>query len=223
VRADALEIVGMASLMLGRTGPGKQAVAELYDLEPGFELRDTSLPESVTSVFQAAEAAPHTRKVSLKLEPASASPTSFDLMAAGSVSEVRIACRVVGGKAFVPLPTTRSADAFRFQLAASRPHTCFALAMDSDGLLVGRLGSRAQPIDVTPRTAASSPSSAGGIAPAPARAPDVPITSRWWFWTAIGTVVAAGAVTLVVVAASGKSGDTPSEQTGKKAGTLFAF
>jgi len=221
VRADALEITAVAALLLGKTEDGKHAVHELYDLEPAFELRDSSLPASVTGAFQAAEAEPHARRVNLRLEPAPPAPTAFDLSASGSVSEVRIACRVTGGKAFVPLTTARTSDTFRFQLPASRPHTCFALALDADGLLIGRLGSRAEPVEVLPRAPAAAPSARAPAPTAPAE-PSAPLTSRWWFWTVLGTVALAGAVTIVAVAASGKS-DAPGEQVGHKQGTILAW
>lgn len=45
--------------------------------------------------------------------------------------------------------------------------------------------------------------------PAPTPAPSRPITRRWWFWATIGGVVAAGAVTAIVLARSGGAGELP--------------
>ena len=44
-------------------------------------------------------------------------------------------------------------------------------------------------------------------APPGAPAAAAPVWTRWWFWTGIGAVVAAGVVTGVVVSRRGQTGD----------------
>ena len=222
-RAEALEIVAIASLSAGRTAEGEEALRELYALQPGFELVDTSLPEEVQRAFQAEASRPHPRNVSLRMATPRASTPSVEITTDRPVEAVRLACRVEAGLAFAPLPTTGSGTSFRAELKSARPHACFAVALDGDGLLVGRQGTRARPIDVRPPARAVT--AAGGSEPLAATTPPAdsrPLTERWWFWTALGAVAVVGTVTIIVaVAASGDDG--PSEKVDTTRPTLFRF
>ncbi|MEM7678287.1 MAG: hypothetical protein AAF449_20030, partial [Myxococcota bacterium] len=45
------------------------------------------------------------------------------------------------------------------------------------------------------------------------------VTERWWFWTAVGPAVLAGATTAAVLASGGKGGPTPPSESGSIQGT----
>jgi hypothetical protein len=213
-KLEALEIAAVAELESNQSRAGAATVSEIYALAPGFAPSDPSLPDSVTGIFRAEAAKPHQRQVTLRIEPGAES-RSLDVHADGAPATVRIACRERGTKAFVPVAAERRGDAFHVRLTSSRTYDCFALAVDSDELPLGRLGSRAEPVEVTPPApppmapvASASVAVNPGAETTAAPPPSKPVTSRWWFWTALGVVVAGGVATVVVAATASHSGDT---------------
>jgi hypothetical protein len=225
-RAEALEIFAVAAIASGKKDDGEQALRELYKLQPAFELGDPSLPEPVRRAFEAEAARPNPDRVALRVTTPATGAPAVEVTADRPVSTVRLACRVEAGLAFAPLATTGGGAVHRGELRSARPHACIALALDADGLVVGRQGSRAHPVELHPasRGAASAASDRGSEQPRGAAAASTgpALTERWWFWTALGTVVVAGTITVVVAVAASSDGP-PSEQVGTNRPTLFAF
>lgn len=222
-RAEALEIVAVAELSAGRVEPGRKAAAELFELAPGFEPDEVQLPAAAQGVFREEASKPRARRVTLRFETsASDAAYSVRLVADRDVAEARVACLGPSGKTFVPqrVPAGPAAS-FAVRLGSSRTQHCYAIAVGADGALVGRLGSRSRPVDVT----ATGPHAGASTAPqeVPPPSPSTPVLKSWWFWTAVGTAVLAGAVTVVVVATAGSSGDKPSETVGTHSGTLLSW
>jgi hypothetical protein len=200
VRVSALELKAVADLLVGRQVEGRQSLEQLYTLSPAFLLHDPTLPPRVTSEFEAAAAKPRPRAVTPVLQPAPGGPTRFEIRAAGATRDVAVACRTSPGEPFVAVPTQASGGAWRFDLPRPSPSACHAVALDEEGVAIGRLGTPMSPFEVRPRAAP-----AAAAAPAPA-SEDHPITTRWWFWTGVAAVVVGGAVVTYVAT-------RPSEQT----------
>jgi hypothetical protein len=186
MRAAALEITAVVRLLVGRTAEGREAVAALYEMAPAFQLDDPSLPPRVTRVFEAEAAVPHAHAVTLAIRPAPAAIErgSFEISASRPAGGVDLACRPASQKAasFAPIAVTAAGGGFRFKLPTIAPYGCYAIARDADGLPLGRLGSAAHPVDVTPP---------------PAPPPAAPLYTRWWVWTGAGAVAAAVALGVI--------------------------
>ena len=181
-RAAALEITAIVRLSLGRQAEGREAVAALYELAPGFLLDDPSLPPRVTRVFEAEAALPHGRSVTMAIRPAGDERGVFEVSVTQPAASIDLACSASKPPVLAPVSVKKTRAGFRFRLPTLAAHRCHAIARDADGLPLGRLGSAARPVDVTP--------------PPPA----APLVTRWWLWTAVG--LAATAVAVGVVAAT---------------------
>jgi hypothetical protein len=74
-------------------------------------------------------------------------------------------------------------------------------------------------VPAPPPAASAAPPPAGVDVTAPAPAPAAPAASgrsTWWLWAGVGTVVAAGAVTAIVLATRGGGTDIPSSTLGSR-------
>jgi hypothetical protein len=183
VRVEALEITAEAHLVLGRLSEGRAALAALYTIAPGFVLRDPTLPPRVTSEFDAAAAESYGRTVAIVVRPADNDAAEFEIGAAGDTTHLELACRSSAADSFVPMATLRVGNLYRFRLPTSGTYSCHAVALDADELPLGRLGSENAPFDLRPHAVKERP-----------------ITSTWWFWSAVGAVVVgSAAVTYAVV------------------------
>jgi hypothetical protein len=192
VRASALEITAVANLLTGHQVAGRQALEGLYTLAPAFLLDDPTLPPRVTSEFEAAGARPRARAVTPIVQPVLGDPAAFELRSAGATRSVAVACRTSAGEPFVAVETTPTSGGWRFELPRSAPTTCHAVALDEEGVAIGRLGTARSPFELRPQAStvsrAAERTSSGG-----------PVTTRWWFWSGVVAVVVAGA-TLTFVA-----------------------
>ena len=211
VRASALEITAVADLLGGRLADGRHALEQLYTLAPAFLLDDPTLPPRVTSEFEAAAARPSPRAVTPILRPVEGEALRFELRPGGATRRVTVACRNSDGEPFVALATNEVAGAWRFDLPRASPASCCAVALDEEGLAIGRLGTTKSPFDVRPHPSSRASSRASASAP-PSEGHAV--TTRWWFWTGVAVVVIAGAaITYVATRPEGSSTLPRSEVT----------
>jgi hypothetical protein len=186
LRVEALEITAAAHLVVGRLSEGRAALAALYTIAPGFVLRDPSLPPRVTSEFDAAASESYGRTVAIVVRPVDSDAQEFDVVAAGDTAHFELACRSSEADSFVPMSTSRTSTSFRFRLPTAATYWCRAVALDADDLPLGRLGSDRAPFDVKPHAVR-----------------DHPITSTWWFWSALGALVVGSAAVTYAVTRSG--------------------
>ncbi|MEZ4307674.1 MAG: hypothetical protein R3F14_06465 [Polyangiaceae bacterium] len=182
IRAAALELLGVVRLLLGRVTEGREAVAALHEMAPAFQLEDPSLPPRVTKVFEAEAALTHGRSVTLSVRPAE-ERGAFEISVSQALAmtiELSCASRGAGRRlgVFRPVAVTRGEKGFRFRLPVLGEHACHAVARDGDGLPLGRLGSSARPVEITP----------------PPVKEERPLVQQWWLWTAVGAVAAGIAV-----------------------------
>jgi hypothetical protein len=192
IRAEALALTAIAHLVVGRQEQGVAATETLYELAPGFALDDPSLPPRVTDVFTAAAGRKRARSASITVRAAPEDPAAFTVHASGATAALAVACRPGRRGAFAPLAVTRGRETFRLRLPTPDPYQCHAVALDAHALPLGRLGTAAHPFSLAP--------------PPP---PEEPITTRWWFWTGVGTIAAAGVAVAVVVATQSAAARLP--------------
>lgn len=186
IRMQALELRAVIHLLEGRSAIAQPILEELYFMAPAFTLSNPSLGPHVTKMFEEEAARPHKRAVSLELRPVGAELTSFELLAFGVTAKVQLTCRRGRSGAFRPIATRLTQGRARFRLPAQGAYACMAVAVDRDGLPLGRLGTSDAPLMVRSR-----------LAPPPKPT----IVQRWWFWTAVSGVVV-GAVVVGAVAAT---------------------
>lgn len=206
VRVNALEVTAIADLLVGRLADGRQALDQLYTLAPGFLFDDPTLPPRVTSEIEAAAARPRPRGVTPILRPVADVALRFELRAAGATRHVAVACRTSPSEPFVAVATSEAAGGWWFDLPRAAPASCHAVALDEDGLAIGRLGTTRSPFDVRPHAVAAATSSAPAGA---AEAESHPVTTRWWFWTGVAALVVAGATITYVATRPSDSATLP--------------
>jgi hypothetical protein len=227
-RAEALEITATVHLIEGRAEKAKEPLAALYDLSPAFELEDPSLPPRVTQAFEEEAKRPHARAVSLYLQTPEARPDgggSPEIVASGAPASVKLACRPdrAGPSPFQPMPLAKEGDHYRISPLPSAPSPlfCYAVALDADGLLLGRIGRPSNPVELrlpppprspspaqgAPAAAAAAPNQARGGPPPPDK-PGRSIASAWWLWAGLAVVATAAGVT-AIAAAAGSSDPAP--------------
>jgi hypothetical protein len=201
-REAALEIAATTLLLEGSQTEGRAMLHSLYELAPAFALEDPSLPPRVTSAFAEEARAPHARAVSLTVRGDAKHPAEASIVASGDLARVALSCAPFQGRlgseattpprtALAPVDVSRATPrSFHFRLPTVGRYQCAALGFDPEDLPLARLGSESAPVLVEPP-----------VAPSPAQPASRSIASRWWFWTGIGALVAAGTVVAVFVAA----------------------
>lgn len=188
-RAASLEVTAIVRLLVGRQAAGREAVAALYELAPGFLLDDPSLPPRVTRVFEAEAALPHGRSVTMAIRPADGERGLFEVAVTAPAAAIDLACSAASPPSFAPVKVNATSSGFRFRIPTLAAHRCYAIARDADSLPLGRLGSSARPLEVAPPP------------------PPPPLVTRWWVWTAAAVAVAA--VTAGVIAVTQQPRDPP--------------
>ena len=183
LRVEALEISATVHLISGRAALAQPLLQELYFLAPAFRLNDASLPPRVTKMFSEEAARPHTRAVEMKLDEWGEDPRNYRISAGGASHSVSLACRAGASGAFAPLQSKLIAGHAHFRLPNAGSFECHGVAVDEDGLALGRFGSSNAPHRITTRVPGD----------------DESIAEKWWFWTTIGGVVTASIVATVVL------------------------
>jgi len=189
IRAQTLEIAAVVHLIEGRSAKAQPLLEELYFMAPALLLDDPSLPPRVTKMFDEEASRPHKRAVELQLRPWGDDRRAFELTAGGATVRVDLACRGGAAGPLMPVQTTLVAGKARFRLPNLGRYGCHAVAVDRDGLPLGRFGTPAALAIVTSRPPPARPLPAP---PAPA------FYETWWFWTIAGSVVAGGVIATVV-------------------------
>lgn len=185
----ALEIRAILLIRAGQAARAQPLLEELYFLAPAYVLTDASVKPQVTKMFEEEAARPHKRSVSLDLQAHGNDLRTFQLAAGGATVRVELACRAGEKAPFLPLQIAMHGHNARFRLPNQGAFACHAVALDRDGLPLGRLGTPTAPTVIRSRT------------PTPPPAP-TPITESWWFWTGLSAIAAGAVVVAVVVATS---------------------
>jgi hypothetical protein len=217
-RAEALEITAIVYLIEGRASEARTPLFELYSLAPAFVLEDPSLPPRVTEAFEAEAKIRRARAVDVTLRPAPkpSRELAMELVSGGETASVKLECRRGLSGSYAPVPVTSEGDRHSFQSPFAVSY-CHAVALDVEGLPIGRLGTKAAPFEVRPRAAA--PRSSMSAAPPDAR----PITSAWWFWAGLATILAAGATAAIVAAQPGDPAPPVADVTATAKATVWTW
>ncbi|HHH30457.1 MAG TPA: hypothetical protein ENK57_19240 [Polyangiaceae bacterium] len=191
-RLAALEIRATLHLIEANRAKAAPILEELFDLAPAFLLEDPALSPKVTRPFDEEAARPHRRAVTLQLRDHGADLRTFALVAGGDTAEVSLVCRAKPDGAPFHVSTTYADSKAVFRLPTQGRVYCYAVALDREGLPLGRLGAPSAPVVIAPRQP-------------PAPSPE-PVTTRWWFWTSIagGLAVTVGVIATVVVVSQGE-------------------
>jgi hypothetical protein len=204
----ALEVVGMASLVLGRDRPARTAFCQLLVTDPEHRPTDPIYPQRFVAVFDATRKAGCGPMLRLEMESAShRTQAAVRLRARGplpAVSRLGVFYRQAGDKrwrrelamttvsATVELPRVSLADA---------DVEVFATVLVDDDHAVARAGSVDRPLRLA-RVARTTLPDEPPVRPSR----DVPIWKRAWFWWAVAGVAATVVIVSVSVAATRSDG-----------------
>ena len=210
VRVEALELTATVHLIAGRAAVAQPLLEELYFLAPAFELNDRSLGPRVTKMFEEEAARPHKRAVSLKLREHGDDERDWVLLAGGATKRVDLACRSGANGSFAPLTAKMVKTDARFRLPNVGTFHCHAIALDGDGLPLGRFGNAERPQVITTTERGTS------------------LVESPWFWVGLGggvVVAVAGIVTAVVLTrpADVPDADVTVEPQQHVAGTVWSW
>ncbi len=200
-RVEAHELLGLSCLILGRQAEARQAFTSLLRLEPGHRLRDPSGSPKLRTFF---------RSVRDSLPPP-ATPPRLQLQAPGrAVAGGRVDIKGVltdfvwadhigllrwrrAGKLtwHSASATAQSGSILAARLLLPRSPTAYRLEYymavhDTDGIQVVSAGSASEPLSLQVEAGKRSFS----------------LARKWWFWTAVGAVVVAGATVGIVALSS---------------------
>jgi hypothetical protein len=195
----AFEVMGMASLVLGRERPARAAFCQLLAGDPEYRPTDPIYPQRFVAVFDATRKSGCGPLLRLEIEDASrrTSP-AVKLRARGTlpaVSRVGVFYRQAGAKHWrrelAVSGASTTVELPKASLAEGEVEVFAAILVDDDHA-VARAGTADRPLRLA-RWAPRQP-------PPPTRhAPhDVPLWKRTWFWWAVAGVAA----TVIVVSAS---------------------
>ena len=215
LRMQALEVAATVHLVIGRTALAQPLLEELYHLAPGFVLDDPALPPRVTKLFDEEAARPHRRSVRLRLGQHRGDMLGHLVTTRERPHAIRVSCRSGAKAPFVHvrgrwlggrvLPAAKmnpgssgptSARRWFFRLPARSAFACHAVALDRDGLPLGRLGTARAPLILRP-----------------GKPPPPPVYKRWYFWTGLSAAVVGGVVAAVVVSTNDEPVPPTSELT----------
>jgi hypothetical protein len=203
----ALEVVGMANLVLGREKPAKAAFCQLLDGDPDYRPTDPIYPQRFVAVFDAVHASGCVPPLRLEIENASRrTQAAVRLRAPGTlptVSRIGVFYRQAGDKRW-----RRELAASAALVTIELPKVSltdgevevFAAVLVDDDHAVARAGTLDRPLRLArlARTAVPPPSRRAPI--------DVPLWKRTWFWWAVAGVAATVVIVSVSVAATRSEG-----------------
>ncbi len=198
-RAEALEVLGAALVVLDRDDEARRAFERLFALDPYYEVREPSgSPKIARFVARVrAEVVPDAAldpeaEVELELPRALrvGQPSALRLRASPSVRRVRLYVRGADETEFAELAAASvAASVFSVTLPA-RPRAdeleLYAVGRDAQGRVLARAGSPLAPLVLPVRL------DAGGS-----------ILEEWWLWTSIGGAVVLGVVLGVALGLGG--------------------
>ncbi len=198
-RVEALELLGLSSLILGREKKAREAFVRLLRIRPEHRLRDPSGSPKLRTFF---------RKVRDALPPPASPPTLRLLPPGETVAGARVKIkatlanlrwadhigllrwRKTGETSWRSTPARPEGAALSANLLLPRSSSGYRLEYymaihDTDGIQVIAAGSSSTPEEMTVKGKSSSS-----------------LVRSWWLWTAVGLVVVAGATVGIVALAS---------------------
>ncbi|HEY8430828.1 MAG TPA: hypothetical protein VIL20_20755 [Sandaracinaceae bacterium] len=197
-RAEALEVLGAALVVLDRDEEARRAFTELFALDPYYEVREPSGSPKIArfvarvrrDVVPDAALDP---AASLELELPRAArvghPTALRLRASPGVRSVRLFVRGAEETEFASIAANALGGALFVATVVARPRPdeleLYAVGRDARGRVLTRAGSPLAPLVLPVRLGGGSNG------------------EEWWLWTAIGGAVALGVVLGVVLGVSG--------------------
>jgi hypothetical protein len=211
----ALEVMGMANLVLGRERPARAAFCQLLAAEPDYRPSDPIYPQRFVAVFDATKKAGCGLVLRLDVEAASyRTRAAVRLRTRGplpAVSRLGVFYRQAGDKRWrrelATVAGSTTVELPRVSLADGEVEVFAAVLVDDDHA-VARAGTVDRPLRLARLARTTLPD-------APTRAPrDVPIWRRAWFWWTVAGIAA----TVVIVSASVAA--TRSDGPGGTLGTL---
>lgn len=200
-RVEALELLGLSSLILGREKKAGEAFLRLLRIRPGHRLRDPSGSPKLRTFFH---------KVRDTLPPPARPPTlrllrPRGMAVAGKRVKIKAALANLRWADHIGLLRWRRSGETSWQSTPARPEGSalaanlllpksssgyrvqyYMAVHDTDGIQVIAAGSAGAPQELAVRAAKSSSS----------------LLRSWWLWTAVGVVVVAGATVGIVALAS---------------------
>ncbi len=198
-RAEALEVLGSALVVLDRDEEASAVFAELFDLDPYYEVREPSgSPKIARFVARVRrELVPDARldpeaRLTLELPRAArvGQATTLRLRASPSVRRVRLFVRGAEETEFAALAVSPLGAALFVATLPARPRPdeleLYAVGRDERGRVLTRAGSPLAPLVLPVRLGG------GGS-----------ILEEWWLWTTIGGAVVLGVVLGVALAVTG--------------------
>jgi hypothetical protein len=215
VRLPALELTGVAQLLLRNQDEAQAAFEALLRLDPGYELSDPSYPPRISEFLD---------MVRQSLDPTADVALSLDgelapVLAGGEPLEVRVRLgegrgrvdRVVllvrsgGDDDYREMPMECDATRSHCTLTVETPETggqleIYAEARSPSGARLGGMATATEPLAVALEVA--EPGTSGGGEPITVPPERTPWHSTWWFWTVVGVgaaAVIAGSVTAGVL------------------------
>ncbi|RLB55152.1 MAG: hypothetical protein DRI34_11000 [Deltaproteobacteria bacterium] len=217
---EAYKVLGLAYSATGRDDEAMVAFRKLLSIDSDFQLSPDISPKLAAPFYQALAITREMKPLSLGYQPETTPDgtppgrVSFKLEADPMrlISRVRICLAAKPGS--WDCSTSRSLEGpaeleFELPRTAGEPARYYFEALNEHGGVVARLGSRRQPLgertrQQTPVAAAALPAAGELAGSVPAAA--TPWYQSWWFWTAVGVVVAGTAVGLGVGLSGGTAG-----------------
>lgn len=198
-RVETLELLGLSQLILGRQEPARRAFEALLALAPDHRLSDPSGSPKLQRFFEQVRreaglggAAGPTLHHHPPSRAQAGQTVTLRVRAPGAPSDARLLLhfQLGGGVSWQERAARRDDGGFAAALplpgAAGGELRYYFELRSSGGETLARLGRPGAPLRLT--------LDAGGAGR--------PIYKRWWFWTAVGAVVA-GSVTAAVLATAG--------------------
>lgn len=206
VRLEAYEYLGAAYVVLEQEDQAREALLEMFAIDPYHVVREPSgSPKIARFVARVrGEAVPDAAldaRVQLRAQlprggrVGRGTRVRFTVTGPARVARVRVFVRGVGDADWETVEATRSENGFVAELPArSAPDelALYAEGRDSRDRVVTRAGEPFAPLALEIVPGSESPGGTGGGS----------VLGEWWFWTAIGVVIA-GAVIIGIVATSG--------------------
>lgn len=219
-KIDALELLGLSELTLGRERKAREAFENLLSLDPRHKLHDPSGSPKLRQFYEAVKrsfipdykqaARPGAR---IEHTPPETATAGHQIVLRArieggerSLSSVVVRWRRSRDRAYHTVRMRGTSERLEARLLAPRSAHDYVIvyfleALDSGGQPLARRGQPENPLELTVEGSGGAPPRSGRDRRDRA-AP--PFYTRWWFWTLIGVAVAGGvAATAAVLANQG--------------------
>jgi hypothetical protein len=209
----ALEVMGMASLVLGRERPARVAFCQLLVVEPGYRPTDPIYPQRFVAVFDATRSGGCPPALRLEIEAASVRERAAVLVRVKgtlpAVSRIGVFYRRAGDKRWrrelAPGAQSATVELPKASLAEGGVEV-FATILIDDDYAVARAGTADRPLRLARLVQVPV------IPPRPERR-STPVWQRSWFWWTVAGVAATVVIVSASVVAGGSHGPRGSLDT----------